>query len=171
MTDNVTFTKEQSNAAINAAKAAVASDKATGTLENRAAELVKAGITVEDISRDGRFLNEFQRIMAETALTAKQFATWGDDSLAQGKVVNGKRVDSERGTLVKRVNSLIRNVRNKMKEPAKTGARSTSTPTEKFFKVLDDYVERFGKDNASDVFDFDPQTARVAFVKLIKELK
>lgn len=165
------FTNTQRDAAVNVIKAAVSAGKADATLSDRAAKLVEAGITAKDISKDGAHLSAFQSLTAETSLTAKQFATWSDTSLAQGVTVDGKRVDTERGKLVKRVNSVVARIRAKLKEPATRGTRTTKTPTQKFFAMLDEYVERFGKDGASDAFEFDPTVARAAFVKLIKELK
>lgn len=167
----MTFSNTQNDAAIDAIKAAVSADKATAKLDNAVATLRDAGIASDDISKDGKHLTDFQRLCAETSLNAKQFATWSDDSLAQGKTINGKRVDTERGKLVKRVNSIVARIRAKLKEPVKKGTRATKSPTEKFFNTLDDYIKRFAADDASDKFDFDPTIARAAFVDLAKQLK
>jgi hypothetical protein len=167
----MTFSNTQNDAAINAIKAAVSADKATAKLDNAVATLRDAGITSDDISKDGKHLTDFQHLCAETSLNAKQFATWSDDSLAQGKTINGKRVDTERGKLVKRVNSIVARIRAKLKEPVKKGTRATKSPTEKFFNTLDDYIKRFAAGDASDKFDFDPTIARAAFVDLAKKLK
>lgn len=167
----MTFSDTQNNAAINAIKAAVSADKATSKLDDAVATLRDSGITSDDISNGGKYLSDFQRLCAETSLNAKQFATWSDDSLAQGKTINGKRVDTERGKLVKRVNSIVARIRAKLKEPVKKGTRATKSPTEKFFAIMDDYIKRFAADDASDKFDFDPTIARAAFVDLAKKLK
>lgn len=170
-TTPMTFSNTQNVAAINAIKAALSADKATAKLDGAVATLRDSGITSDDISNGGKYLSDFQRLCAETSLNSRQFAKWSDDSLAQGKTINGKRVDTERGKLVKRVNSIVARIRAKLKEPAKKGKRTTKSPTQKFFGTLDEYIKRFAADDASDKFDFDPTIARAAFVELAKKLK
>lgn len=152
-------------------KAAVSADRADNTLTKRVDALRKSGVSADDIKGGGRLFADFQRITAETALTAAQFATWSDESLAQGKTIKGKRVDTERGKLVKRINSIVARVRAKLKVPTKKGATAKRSATDVFFDTVDKYVKAFAQDGASDKFDFDPTIARAALVKLIKEIK
>ena len=158
-----------------AAKASAKLESATRSLDASAAALADAGVGIADISRDGVHLADFQRITAETALTEKQFATWADTDLAMKIRVDGKQVNTERGKLVDRVNSLIRNVRNAMKraeeKPSNGAGAKKNTPTESFLKVVDDYIARFSKDDASDKFDFDPKVARKHLVAMLKDVK
>ena len=165
------LSNSQVKAAQDTIKAAVSADRADTTLAKRVDALRKSGVSADDIKGGGRLFADFQRVAAETALTGAQFATWSDDSLAQGKTIKGKRVDTERGRLVKRVNSIVARVRAKLKVPAKKGATAKRSATEVFFDTIDKYVAAFGKDDASNKFDFDPVAARKHLAALIKELK
>jgi hypothetical protein len=158
-----------------AAKASANLERGKNSLASAASALIEAGISVADISRDGVYLAEFQRITAEIVLTSKQFATWSDTELAIKVRVDGKQVNTERGKLVDRVNSLIRNVRNAMKraeeKPSNGAGAKKNTPTGSFLKVVDDYIARFSKDDASNKFNFDPKVARKHLVAMLKDIK
>lgn len=166
------------NPAINAAfveasKAAKSATAADTTLTERATQLVALDINADDIGKGGRYLAYLQSVAAETNLTSKEFTVWGDESLAQGKSVEGKREDTQRGKLVKRVNAYVKRIRDKVKsvQSGGTGPKEASTPTEAFFKAIDGYITRFSKEDASDRFEFDPRTARTALMTMIKDLK
>jgi len=114
-TEAATLSNAQRDAAIPAIKAGEAVTKANATLAVRAHKLMLAGITPADISRGGKLLAAFQKLTAETILTAAQLKTWGDASLAaKPRDASGKQVNSERGKLIDRVNSCVRNVRAAM---------------------------------------------------------
>ncbi len=169
------FTNTQRDAAINAIKAAAASDKADNRLASAAADLVESGVKADDIKAGGDHLKEFQDIAAQSTLTSKQYATWADESLAQGKTVDGKRVDTERGKLVKRVNSFIARVRGKMTAPVKKGAAG---PTRSLDQIIaeqcDAWIKRIAKDKDSENFKFgdaDPVAVRKALVGVIAAFK
>jgi hypothetical protein len=53
----------------------------------------------------------------------------------------------------------------------KRGTKEKTTATQGFFKVMDGYVERLAKHDASDKFDFDPLMARAALVAMLKQLR
>lgn len=163
-----------------AAKAAAGVDAAKATLLDRAADLIASDVTPARISREGDLLATFQDVTAAAILSKADLAIWADTSLAMklsSKGADGKRkqANTPRGLLVDRVNSAIRNIRKAMEEilanPASRGTKEKSTPTEAFFKVIDGYVERFGKSDASDVFDFDCITAKAALVKMLSQLR
>jgi len=161
------FTNTQRDAAINAIKAAASADRANNRLETSALALVDAGISAKDISKDGAHLAEFQSITAETILSAKAFATWADTSLAQGKMVNGKRVDSARGKLVKQVNSFVARVRAKMQEPAKRGAQGPArTLDQMIVDQCDKWMKRIAKDKDNEKFQFGDADPVAAFTAL-----
>ena len=131
--------------------------------------LIDEGVTVNDISKGGRYLAAFMEGVAAAALTEKKFAIWADASLATK--AGGKL--TERGTLQTRVSSRASKVRAAFKalaEPGgKRGARGkNASPTEVFFKRMDEFIARFAKDDASDKFDFDPALARQRLVALGK---
>jgi hypothetical protein len=163
-----------------AAKAGVNATKAQDTLDARASDMLKAGVASADIGRDGAHLAEFQEVTARVALSAAELVTYADTSLAskiRTKDADGKtkQVNTPRGKLVDRVNSIVKRVRDAMarieKEGVTRGPKEKSTPTEAFFKAIDGYVERFAKTDASDVFDFDPTVARAALVAMLKTLR
>ena len=163
-----------------AAKAGVNATKAQDTLDARASDMLKAGITSTGIARDGEHLAAFQDVTARVALTAAELAVYSDTSLAskiRTKTPDGKvtQVNTPRGKLVDRVNSIVKRVRDAMarieKEGVTRGPKEKSTPTQAFFKAIDGYVERFAKDDASDTFDFDPVVARAALVAMLKTLR
>ena len=163
-----------------AAKASAGLGAAKATLLDRAADLIAADVTPARISRDGDLLAQFQEVTAAAILSKADLAIWADTSLSisiSTKGPDGKRVQTNtpRGSLVKTVNSNIRRVRDAMTEvlanPAARGPKAKSTPTEAFFKVIDGYVERFGKADASDTFEFDCVTAKAALVKMLSQLR
>ena len=163
-----------------AAKAGVNATKAQDTLDARASDLLKIKVASADIGRDGVHLAAFQDVTARVALTAAELATYSDTSLAskiRTKTPDGKvkQVNTPRGKLVDRVNSIVKRVRDAMarieKDGVTRGPKEKSTPTEAFFKVVDGYVERFAKPESSDVFDFDTVAARAALVAMLKTLR
>lgn len=163
-----------------AAKAGVNATKAQDTLDAKAQDMLKAGIASTGIARDGEHLAEFQEVTARVALTAAELAVYSDTSLAakiRTKAPDGKvkQVNTPRGKLVDRVNSIVKRVRDAMarieKEGVTRGPKEKSTPTQAFFRVIDGYVERFAPDDASDTFDFDPVVARAALVAMLKTLR
>ena len=183
----MTLSNAQTAAAFAAVKAAIAAGKADATLTDRARDLRDAGFKSADIAGKGQHFGDFQRLVAETALTSKQLATWSNTELASKvRDKSGKQTNTARGLLVDRVNSIVKRVRDRLakleNEPAdaskgkakgkSTGAgKAKRSSTEVFFATIDDYIKKFGGDDASDKFDFDPKIARAALVKLIKELK
>ena len=163
-----------------AAKAGVNATKAQDTLDARASDLLKVNVASADIGRDGVHLAEFQDVTARVALTAAELAVYADTSLAskiRTKAPDGKvkQVNTPRGKLVDRVNSIVKRVRDAMarieKEGVTRGPKEKSTPTQAFFKAIDGYVERFAKTDASDAFEFDPTVARAALVAMLKTLR
>lgn len=169
------FTNTQRDAAINAAKAAASADRADNKLAIASADLVESGITAKDISKGGDYLAEFQDIAAQATLGAKAYATWADTSLAQGKTVNGKRVDTPRGKLVKQVNSFVARVRGKMAAPAKRGAAGpTRTLDQIIVEQCDAWIKRIAKDKDSENFKFgdaDPVAVRKALINVVATFK
>jgi hypothetical protein len=163
-----------------AAKASAGLGVAKATLLDRAADLIADDVTPARISRDGDLLATFQAVTATAILSKEDRTMWADTSLAakiSNKGADGKRkqTNTPRGLLVDAVNSNIKRVRDAMTEllanPAARGPKEKSTPTQAFFKVIDEYVDRFAKDGASDTFDFDTITARAALVKMLSELR
>ena len=169
------FTNTQRDAAINAIKAAASADRADNKLALAASDLVESGIAVDDIKAGGKHLKEFQDIAAQSTLTEKQYATWADDSLAQGKTVNGKRVDTPRGKLVKQVNSFIARVRAKMATPAKKGAQGPARRLDQIIaEQCDAWIKRISKDKDSENFKFgdaNPIAVRAALKDVIAAFK
>ena len=163
-----------------AAKASAGLGAAKATLLERAADLIAADVTPARISRDGDLLTQAQEITAKATLSADNFNVWADAAFAtkiSTKGADGKRkqTNTPRGLLVDAVNSNIKRVRDAMAEllanPAARGPKEKSTPTQAFFNVIDGYVDRFAKDDASNTFDFDTITARAALVKMLSELR
>ena len=151
------------------ASAQINHERATGRI---VVKLIQEGVGTADISKGGRYLAAFMEGVASAVLTEKQLKVWDDTSLATR--AGGQH--TERGQLMTRVSSRASKVRAAFKalaeEPADRGARGqNSSPTQTFFKVIDKYVERFAKEDASDKFDFDPKLARQRLVALVKELK
>jgi hypothetical protein len=144
--------------------------------DNRLAKLVqpliKLDVTKDDLKGSGKYFADLKEGVALAYLTPAEYKIFSDTSLAQK--VNG--VLTERGSIMAGVASNIAKVRAKIIEAMampkeKRGPKEKSTPTQAFFKVIDEYVERFAKDGASDTFDFDPITARAALVKMLSELR
>jgi hypothetical protein len=163
-----------------AAKAAAGVDAAKATLRDHASDLIAADVTPARISREGDLLATFQNVTAAAILSKDELAIWADAAFATKISVKGedgkrKQKNTPRGLLVDRVNSAIRNIRKAMEEilanPAARGPKEKSTPTQAFFNVIDGYVERFGKGDASDVFEFDCITAKAALVKMLSQLR
>lgn len=165
-------TNAQTVAFDRAIKAGASLGKAESAFAIRVADLREAGFTAGDLKGEGQFFTWAQRRTAELTLNKAQFATWADESLAQGVTKNGKRVDTERGKLVKRVNASLARIRKALAAaPEKRGAAERATPTESFFNQIDKLVKRLSGDKASDTFDFDPILARKHLVAMIKDLK
>jgi len=173
------MTKELSNAQRNAAIEAIKAAKSVAGADNklaaRAADLLDAGITAPMIGKGGDYLAAFQHVAAETTLTEKQFETWGDTSLAQGKSVNGKRVDTPRGKLVKQVNAIVARVRNKLKEPVKTGAQGQRRSMDQMIaETCDKWIKRITENKDKETFNFgdaDPIAVRKALQDVIATFK
>jgi hypothetical protein len=183
----MTLSNAQTAAAFAVIKAADSAGRADATLTERAQDMREAGFKSEDISGKGQHFAAFQRLTAETILTPKQFETWGNAEMTSKVRKDGKQVNTARGLLVDRVNSVIKRVRDRLAKleaaPASDGkgkgkgasnkgaGKAKRSSTQVFFDTLDGYVKAFAKDDASDKFEFDTKIARAAFVKLLKELK
>ena len=176
------LSNSQVTAAKDVIKAAESERRASERFTARVAKLRESGVTADDIKDGGRLLADFQRLTAETILNEKELTMWANEELAQTKTVNGKRVNMPRGAVIKRVNSVIRRIREKLaaapagdgkaKGKSSNGAgKAKRSSTQVFFDTLDGYVKAFADEKASDKFEFDTKIARAAFVKLLKELK
>lgn len=177
----------QTAAAFAAIKAAESSSRADATLTERARDMFDAGFKSSDIAGKGQHFTAFQSLTAETILTPKQFETWGNAELASKVRKDGKQVNTARGLLVDRVNSVIKRVRDRLAKlesaPADASGKANGaakangagkakrSSTDVFFATIDDYIKKFAQDGASDKFDFDPKLARDHLVALIKELR
>lgn len=175
MTDK-TFTNAQNVAAIEAIKAAASADRADGKLSKAAASLLDAGVEAKDIARGGQYLAAFQDLAAQVTLTTAQYDVWADTSLAQGKTVNGKRVDTKRGSLVKRVNAFVARVRNKLNAPApKTGAQGQRRTMDQIIaKQCDAWIKRITENKDKETFNFgdaDPVAIREALKQVVAAFK
>jgi hypothetical protein len=181
----MTLSNAQTAAAFAVVKAAIVADRADTSLSARTQDLRDAGFKAEDISGKGQHFAAFQRLTAETILTAKQLETWGNVELTSKIRKDGKQVNTARGHLVDRVNSVIRRVRDRLAKleaaPASEGkgkgkssngaGKAKRSSTQVFFDTLDKYVAEFAKDTAPEKFEFDPKLARKHLVALIKDLK
>jgi hypothetical protein len=110
----MTLSNAQTAAAFAVVKAAIVADRADTSLSARTQDLRDAGFKAEDISGKGQHFAAFQRLTAETILTAKQLETWGNVELTSKIRKDGKQVNTARGHLVDRVNSVIRRVRDRL---------------------------------------------------------
>ena len=134
--------------------------------------LVELKVKPEDLSgKDkGKYYPDLKDAVARAYLTPKQYAIYSNKELSQAE-------GTERGKHVRNVGSSTSKVRDAilkaMAEPGgKRGARGkNASPTESFFKTIDNYIARFAKDDASDKFDFDPRLAREHLVALVKAMK
>lgn len=176
----------QTAAAFAVIKAADSAGRADATLTERAQDMREAGFKAEDIAGKGQHFAAFQRLTAETILTAKQFETWGNAELASKIRKDDKQVNTARGLLVDRVNSVIKRVRDRLAKleetPAETDGKGKAasgkgagkarrSSTQVFFDTLDGYIKAFAKDDASDKFEFDPKLARELIAAMLTKLR
>lgn len=181
----MTLSNAQTAAAFAVIKAAVSADRADSTLTDKARDMRDAGFKAEDIAGKGQHFAAFQKLTAETALTAQQHATWSNTELAIKVRKDGKQLNTPRGLLVDRVNSIIKRVRDRLAkldaEPASEGkakgagnkgaGKAKRSSADVFFATVDDYIKKFSADDASDKFEFDTKLARGHLVAMLKELR
>lgn len=195
----MTLTNTQRDAAIEAVKHDKKHQSAKDRFDAACSALIEAGITSADLVGKatketplGKHYEEFQRVAAETVLTEKQFAQWGDASLKHSSRVNGKIVLSPIGKMRNRINTIVGRIRTKMQaiEKAaasgetltpdqvttegkkKRGAQGSKRSADKiFFDMIDDYVKKFADPKTKEKFELDVDLAKKHLVAMLKELR
>lgn len=136
------------------------------------APLVKLDVAPADLKGGGKYHEDLKSGVAQAYLTPAQYKVFADTTLA----IKVKGELTPRGKLQTKVSSNVDKVRKAivaaMALPAeKRGKVEKATPTQVFFKTIDQMVERFAKPDASDKFEFDPVVARAALVAMLKNLR
>lgn len=143
-----------------------------GRMDKLVAPLVKLDMLPDDLKGGGKYHADLKDAVAQAYLTPAQYKLFNDDTLS----IKIKGELTARGKLQPKVSSNVDKVRKAIltamaKPKEKRGVKEKTTPTQKFFKEMDAYVERFAKNDASDKFEFDPVVARTALVAMIKNLR
>ena len=139
----MTLTNAQTTTLIEAIKSAGKVDNAQAAFEKRVNAMREAGFTSAMFETKSDQIDLIRKVVAETALTAKELPVWADTSLAVKVKVAGsdKRVDTARGKLVKLVDQRIARLRKALSEPAKTGAKQPGKARDLATRIKDEIAK------------------------------
>ena len=137
------FTNSQTTALIEAIKSAGKVDNAQVAFAKRVAAMRESGFKPEWLDTKSDQIELIRKVVAETALNAKDQAIWADTSLAVKVKVAGsdKRVDTPRGKLVKLVDQRIARLRKAMAEPAKKGTTGPGSTRDLAKRIKDEVAK------------------------------
>lgn len=139
----MTLTNTQTATLIEAIKSAGKVDNAQVAFAKRVDAMREAGFKAEWLETKSDQIELIRKVVAETALNAKDQAIWSDTSLAVKVKVAGsdKRIDTPRGKLVKLVDQRVARLRKAMSEAPKTGAKQPSNARKLADRIKDEIAK------------------------------
>ena len=137
------LTNTQTSTLIEAIKSSGKVENAQVAFAKRVVAMREAGFKSEWLETNSDQIERIRKVVAETALNAKDQAIWSNTSLAvKVKVVGSdKRVDTPRGKLVKLVNQRIARLRKALSESPKTGAKQPGNARELATRIKDEIAK------------------------------